>query len=126
MLLLKFSDFNQIVSVVVDGIYYKGDVEVGELFSEKEQKTYNNCESTSEYVRYACCDFNTYEGEAAILLENSITSYNLDDCKLYCTVSDHKISTKLLFKNLYLDFKNGATKENIIINFIYYILFYYL
>jgi len=65
------------------------------------------------------CDFNTYEGEAAILLENSITSYNLDDCKLYCTVSDHKISTKLLFKNLYLDFKNGATKENIIINFIY-------
>ena len=59
--ILKFSDFNQIVSVVVDGIYYKGDVEVGELFSEKEQKTFNNYESTSEYVRYACCDFNTYE-----------------------------------------------------------------
>jgi len=65
------------------------------------------------------CDFNTYEGEAAILLENMITSFNLDNCKLYCTVNDDKISTKLLFKNLYHDFKNGAPKENIIINFIY-------
>jgi len=60
---LRFPDFNQIVSVVVDGIYYKGDVEVGGLFSDKEKKTIqmNNtleyvadCESTRDF---SCGDF---------------------------------------------------------------------
>ena len=66
------------------------------------------------------CDFNTYEGEAAILLENYVTKYNLKTCKTYCTVlDDNTIPTKLLIKNLYTDFKNGTDKETIIINFLY-------
>lgn len=40
----KFNDINQIVAIVCDGIYYKGDVEVGELFSDKEQKSFNHCD----------------------------------------------------------------------------------
>ena len=66
------------------------------------------------------CDINTYEGEAAILLENKITTYNLDNCKLYCTIlNDNKIPTKLLLKNVYFDLKKGESKENIIVNFLY-------
>jgi hypothetical protein len=47
---LRFSDFNQIVSIVVDGIYYKGGVEVGELFSDKEQKSLKHNIDSYEYV----------------------------------------------------------------------------
>ena len=47
---LKFKDFNQIVSVVVDGIYYRGDVEVGDLFADKEKKPLNNNINNCEYV----------------------------------------------------------------------------
>ena len=53
---LRFSDFNQIVSVVVDGIYYKGDVEVGKLFSDKEQKSLKHNIDCNEYV--AECGYN--------------------------------------------------------------------
>ena len=62
--MLRFSDINQVVSVVVDGIYYKGDVEVGELFSDKEQKSLKNNIDCNEYVAncgwikdYGCGDF---------------------------------------------------------------------
>ena len=66
------------------------------------------------------CDTNTYEGEAAILLENQIIDYDLDICKSYCTVSnDDTIPTKLLLKNLYIDLKDGEDKETVIINFLY-------
>ena len=66
------------------------------------------------------CDFNTYEGEAAILLENSVTKYNLKTCKTYCTVlDDNSIPTKVLLKNIYFDFKKGTEKKTIIINFLF-------
>ncbi len=66
------------------------------------------------------CNINTYEGEAAILLENFITDYDLDDCKLYCSVlDDNKIPTKELLFNLYSDFKRGNSKENVIANFLF-------
>ena len=66
------------------------------------------------------CDINTYEGEAAILLENYIISYDLADCKLYCSVlENNSIPTKELLYNLYLDFKNGNSKKNIITNFLF-------
>ena len=66
------------------------------------------------------CDINTYEGEAAILLENRIINYSLDNCKSYCTIiDDNKIPTKQLLKNLYLDFKRGASKEDVITSFLY-------
>ena len=66
------------------------------------------------------CDINTYEGEAAILLENSITDYDLEECKLYCTVlDDNSIPTEVLLFNLYSDYKKGNSKEQVIANFLF-------
>jgi len=48
--ILKFKDFNQIYSVVVDGIYYVGTVEVGPLFSDKEKKSLKNNLNCNQYV----------------------------------------------------------------------------
>jgi len=66
------------------------------------------------------CDVNTYEGEAAILLENYITNYCLSECYLYCKVAENgNIPTKELILNLFLDYKKGNTKEQVIANFFY-------
>ncbi len=66
------------------------------------------------------CDFNTYEGEAPILIENSITNYKIEDCKSYCSnLYDGLIPTKELFFNLFLDYKSGNSKENVIANFLF-------
>ena len=66
------------------------------------------------------CDINTYEGEAAILIENKIIDYKLEECKLYCSISkENSIPTEELLYNLYLDLKNGNSKENIIANFLF-------
>lgn len=66
------------------------------------------------------CDYNTYEGEAAILLESYVTDYNLKKCTSYCTILDpNVIPTEALFNTLFLDVKNGNSKENIITNFLF-------
>ena len=57
--ILKFKDFNQIVSVVVDGIYYRGEVEVGPLFSDKEQKSLKHSMYSDSYLPdYGLTEFN--------------------------------------------------------------------
>jgi len=48
--ILKFNDFNQIAYVVVDGIYFIGDVEVGPLFSKKEKKSITTFSDSKNYV----------------------------------------------------------------------------
>ena len=66
------------------------------------------------------CDINTYEGEAAILLENQILDYNLNNCKSYCTdLVANLIPTEKLFYNLFLDFNKGNSRENVIANFLF-------
>lgn len=66
------------------------------------------------------CDFNTYEGEAAILMESLIDSYDLSKCQAYCNISKNGlIPTKELMLNLFLDFQKGNSKENVIQNFFY-------
>ncbi len=66
------------------------------------------------------CDINTYEGEAAILLENQITEYDLKKCKSYCDVSqNNKIDTKQIIKNAFYDLKTGISKKQIILNFLF-------
>ena len=67
------------------------------------------------------CDFNTYEGEAAILLENYIEDYDLDSCYSYLSLADNTgvISTELLFMNLYSDIRQGVDKNAVICNFLY-------
>ena len=67
------------------------------------------------------CDFNTYEGEAAILLENCIEDYDLASCTTY--LGGHDISETIpadqLLTNLLADLKTGVEKEVIICNFLY-------
>ncbi len=66
------------------------------------------------------CDINTYEGEAAILIENQITDYKLEDCESYCSnLKDGLVPTEELFYNLFLDYKKGNSKENVIANFLF-------
>ncbi|PKP25114.1 MAG: carbamoyltransferase HypF [Bacteroidetes bacterium HGW-Bacteroidetes-2] len=66
------------------------------------------------------CDSNSYEGEAAILLENYGKEYDLKQCKSYCSISENNnIPTKKLLKNLYDDWMNGTSKENVVVNFMY-------
>ncbi len=66
------------------------------------------------------CDINTYEGEAAILLENQITDYDLKKCENYYNISVNKIiDTKSILKNIYIDYKAGVKRQHIIQNFLY-------
>jgi hydrogenase maturation protein HypF len=66
------------------------------------------------------CDINTYEGEAAILLENLIGSYNLSACKLYCKLRDDgKVPTHQLFQNIFNDYQGGISNHEIVINFFF-------
>ncbi len=66
------------------------------------------------------CDINSYEGEAAIMLENIVLNIDMDLCKAYCSVDDAlRIPTEDLWKNLYADFLKGVKKETIISNFLF-------
>ena len=64
-------------------------------------------------------DYNSYEGEAPILLENYIDSYNLTTCKSYLNSTENGISAKEIVQNMYIDIKNGVSKENCIVNFLF-------
>jgi len=64
-------------------------------------------------------DFNTYEGEAAILLENLVINYDLKDCKSYIKFPLKAISGKEIIKNIAIDLKKGIHKEKIIANFLF-------
>ena len=68
-------------------------------------------------------DYNTYEGEAAILLENSIGSYDLKSCNSYLSAPEKGISAIEIIKNIHADLNSGTTKETIIINFLYTLAF---
>lgn len=66
------------------------------------------------------CDQNTYEGESAILLENCISDYNLEECKSYISVDETGgIPTYDLIEKLHTDLQNGVAKEELILNFLY-------
>jgi len=64
-------------------------------------------------------DFNTYEGEAPILLENLISEYDIKSCKSYLNKTRVKISSKEIIKNIAIDFKKGVSKEIIVVNFLF-------
>ena len=65
------------------------------------------------------CDFNSYEGEAAILLENTIEDFDVSSCKAYCDLDEKgNIPTQTLVKNLMDDFRNNP-KEVVIQNFLF-------
>ncbi len=66
------------------------------------------------------CHINSYEGEAAMLMESLIIDFDLSKCKSYCGLSKNgRIPTQLLFYNLQMDNRKGTEKKTIIINFLY-------
>jgi len=105
---------------------------IAEKFSKEELKIYKslkkqNTLKTSSVGRLFdavasvldICDKNTYEGEAAILLENLITDYDLTTCKSYVNHIEKGIFPKQIINGIYADRKKGISKEQIIINFIF-------
>jgi hydrogenase maturation protein HypF len=111
----------------------KLDLDFSQSFSNEELIIYQNLKKqntlkTSSVGRLFdavasllnICHTNTYEGEAAMLLENHVVNYNLKNRKLYCVISENGlIPTQELLRNLIDDLKNGISKEEIIVNFIY-------
>ncbi|WP_411894449.1 carbamoyltransferase HypF [Winogradskyella sp. A2] len=66
------------------------------------------------------CDYNSYEGEAAIKLENLVTQYDLKNCKAYVSVlEDGSIPTKIIINKIKDDVEEGIENSKIIINFLY-------
>jgi hydrogenase maturation protein HypF len=68
-------------------------------------------------------DFNTYEGEAAILMENRIQNYDLKSCICYLLAPEKGISAIEIIKNIYADIQRKTPSEEIIINFLYTLAF---
>jgi hydrogenase maturation protein HypF len=107
--------------------------EIKQKFSKEEFKIYtslkkSNTLKTSSVGRLFdavaslldICDFNNYEGEAAILLENSVSNYEISDCVQYGQMTDNEIiPTHEIWKNLYEDFRSGVQKGKVILNFLY-------
>ena len=66
------------------------------------------------------CDINSYEGEAAILLENTINAYDPKNLRAYIRVENNKVvPTSDLWNSLYADFCKGTDKKEIILNFLF-------
>lgn len=103
-----------------------------EKFTENELKSYHylkkqNKLKTSSVGRLFdavasllnITDFNSYEGEAAILLENLISEYNISTCKSYLNSIENGISAVEIIQNMYAAIQNGDSKENCIENFLF-------
>jgi len=118
--LLSIAD-DQMESVVA-GKFSNKEIDIYQLLKKKNKLKTSSVGRLFDAIASLLniCDINTYEGEAAILLENQLTSFELNNCKSYCTeLVGGTIRTKLLFNNLCSDFNNGLSKEHIIINFLY-------
>lgn len=63
---------------------------------------------------------NTYEGEAAIVLENQLKDYQLVNCKNYHPIVENGIiSPQLILQKCYQEYLNGVEIPQIISNFLY-------
>ena len=66
------------------------------------------------------CDYNSYEGEAAILLENRIGHYSIENCKSFLQKAKFdQPPTQKIIEEVYRAVQNGDKTENIILNFFY-------
>ena len=109
---------------------------LSEKFTISELKTYQSLKKINQLKTSSAgrlfdavasllniADYNTYEGEAAILLENSIIDYNIKSCKNYLSNPKKGISATEIIKNIYAELKNGKPTEQIILNFLYTLAF---
>lgn len=77
--LSKFKDFSQVARICVDGIYFKGDVELCNNFSYKTDKTFKNdaskryCEDLSDTELYNEWDYDKSLGDKRI---NNLVEYH--------------------------------------------------
>ncbi|MDP3352548.1 MAG: carbamoyltransferase HypF [Flavobacteriaceae bacterium] len=102
-------------------------------FSEEEWAIYqsvikNNTLKTSSMGRLFdalasllnLVDYNTYEGEAAIVLENQVKDYQLKNCKNYHPIVENGlILPQLIIQKCYEDFMSGVSIPQIISNFLF-------
>jgi len=101
-------------------------------FTQNELKTYNTLKQSNKLKTSSIgrlfdavasllniTDYNSYEGEAAILLENLITDYDVNLCKSYLRKTETNISPSEIIKNIAIDIKSGESKENIVVNFLF-------
>ena len=66
------------------------------------------------------CNINSYEGEAAILLENLVLEYNIENCENYCKgFSDDFIPTAQILNGVHTDLIRGIETQQIIANFLF-------
>jgi len=66
------------------------------------------------------CDQNTYEGEAAIRLENALEAYDLHACKSYIGIGpDGRLSAKGILEGLAAEVRSGMPVSTVIANFLF-------
>lgn len=66
------------------------------------------------------CDTNTYEGEAAILMEQYIGTYQLSNCKAYAVISETgTLPTFDIIRNIFAEVRLGVPRVAIICNFLF-------
>lgn len=69
-------------------------------------------------------DRNSYEGEAAILLENHVGGYEMKKCKSLIEMGDEQVfSPKELIKRIYQERARGESTEVLAVNFIFSLAF---
>tara|TARA_R110001583_G_scaffold179638_2_gene336525 strand:+ start:24560 stop:26815 length:2256 start_codon:yes stop_codon:yes gene_type:complete len=108
------------------------DEVLAEKFTKNELKTYQTLKKENKLKTSSVgrlfdavasllnvTDFNSYEGEAPILLENLVSEYELSACKSYLIKFETEISSEEIIKNIATDFKNGIPKQTIVINFLF-------